>query len=504
MGESETENGYTRSQRVGLLLGPLLFVGTQLFVSPPGLSEPANAVLASTFWIAAWWMTEAVPIPVTSLLPIVLFPTLGVTSVVDAAAPYADPVVFLFLGGFLVALAIERWNLHRRIALNVLHRVGDDTRRLILGFMVVTAFLSMWISNTATAMMMVPIGMAVVAQLEAFRAAEGANPSYTDLSLETLDARDVPTSNFGVALMLGIAYAASIGGVATIIGTPPNAILAGIARTSLGIEIGFFEWMLFGLPIAVIFLPLTWGVLIALLRPELRTVSESGAVIERQLAALGAMRTGERRTLVVFAIVVAGWILRPFVIEPIAPGITDTVIALVGGVLVFLIPVDLRRGEFLLEWEYTTRVPWGVLLLFGAGFSLAGAFQASGLDRWIAGNLSGLRGVALVAILLAVATLVVFLTEVTSNSATASLFIPVMVSLAVSLAVSPVILMVTVAVAASFAFMLPVATPPNAIVFGSGYLTIPQMARVGFWLNLAGILFLTAMVYVWLPIAWGL
>lgn len=501
---SANEDGYARSQGVGLALGPLLFVGTQLFLSPSGLSPRANAVLASTLWIAAWWMTEAVPIPVTSLLPIVLFPTLGVTSVVDAAAPYADPVVFLFLGGFLVALAIERWGLHRRIALNVLHRAGDDTHRLILGFMVVTAVLSMWISNTATAMMMVPIGMAVVAQLEAFRSPEDVTPAYASPSIETLDTRDVPSSNFGAALMLGIAYAASIGGVATIIGTPPNAILAGIARTSLGVQIGFLEWMLFGLPIAVVFLPVTWGVLIALLRPELRTIPESGAVIERQLAELGAMSTGERRTLIVFAIVAAGWILRPFVIEPIAPGITDTVIALVGGVLVFLIPVDLRRGEFLLDWEYTTRVPWGVLLLFGAGFSLAGAFQASGLDQWIAGNLTGLRGVSFIVILLAVATLVVFLTEVTSNSATASLFIPVMASLAVSLAVSPMILMVTVAVAASFAFMLPVATPPNAIVFGSGYLSIPQMARVGFWLNLGGILFLTAMVYVWLPIAWGL
>ncbi|MFO7926469.1 MAG: SLC13 family permease [Halobacteriota archaeon] len=499
-----SENGYGRSQRAGLLLGPLFFVGAQLFVSPPGLSARANAVLASTLWIATWWMTEAVPIPVTSLLPIVLFPTLGVTSVVDAAAPYADPVVFLFLGGFLVALSIERWGLHRRIALNVLHRIGDDTRRLILGFMIVTAVLSMWISNTATAMMMVPIGMAVVAQLEAFRTDEAETTSHADPSIEALDTRDVPSSNFGVALMLAIAYAASIGGVATIIGTPPNAILAGIARTSLGVEIGFLEWMLFGLPIAVVFLPVTWVVLVTLLSPEMRTIPKSGAMIERQLEELGAMGTGERRVLVVFAIVVAGWLLRPFVIEPIAPGITDTTIALVGGVLLFLIPVDLQRGEFLLEWEYTTRVPWGVLLLFGAGFSLASAFQASGLDQWIAGNLTGLRGVAFIVILLAVATLVVFLTEVTSNSATASLFIPVMVSLAASLVVSPIVLMVTVAVAASFAFMLPVATPPNAIVFGSGYLTIPQMARVGFWLNLGGILFLTAMVYVWLPIAWGL
>jgi sodium-dependent dicarboxylate transporter 2/3/5 len=216
------------------------------------------------------------------------------------------------------------------------------------------------------------------------------------------------------------------------------------------------------------------------------------------------MGTGERRVVVVFAVVVLGWLLRPFVLEPLVPGITDTAVALVGGVLVFLVPVDLRRGEFLLDWEYTTRVPWGVLLLFGAGFSLAEAFQLSGLDRWLADLLTGLGGVELVWILLAVAAFVVFLTEVTSNTATASLFVPVAVSLAASLFVSPLVLMVTVAVAASFAFMLPVATPPNAIVFGSGYLSIPQMARVGFWLNLLGILYLTAMTYVWLPVVWGL
>jgi sodium-dependent dicarboxylate transporter 2/3/5 len=504
---------YGRFQQFGLVLGPTLFAVTRLFVTPAGLSPAANAVLASTLWIATWWMTEAIPIPVTSLLPVLLFPTLGVASVAEAAAPYADPVVFLFLGGFLVALAIQRWHLHRRIALTVLLHVGDDSRRLILGFMVVTAFLSMWVSNTATAMMMVPIGMAVVAQLQAFRAPDAASPVYASSTPRTLDAGGTPRtpaaaavvqSNFGVALMLGIAYAASIGGVATLIGTPPNAILAGVAASSLGVDIGFVEWMLFGLPVAAGFLGVAWLVLVTLLRPETRTIPESRAVVRDQLAALGPMGTGERRVVVVFAVVVLGWLLRPFVLEPLVPGITDTAVALVGGVLVFLVPVDLRRGEFLLDWEYTTRVPWGVLLLFGAGFSLAEAFQLSGLDRWLADLLTGLGGVELVWILLAVAAFVVFLTEVTSNTATASLFVPVAVSLAASLFVSPLVLMVTVAVAASFAFMLPVATPPNAIVFGSGYLSIPQMARVGFWLNLLGILYLTAMTYVWLPVVWGL
>jgi sodium-dependent dicarboxylate transporter 2/3/5 len=503
---SDDEGAYTRLQRVGIVLGPLSFVLVQFGVSPASLSPAANAVLACTLWIAVWWMTEAVPIPVTSLLPILLFPALGVTSVSDAAAPYADPVVFLFLGGFLVALAIERWGLHRRIALNVLLRAGEDARRLIFGFMLATAFLSMWVSNTATAMMMVPIGMAVVAQRQAFRAPDDATPRYSVSTLDALEAGETTLrqSNFGVALMLGIAYGASIGGVATLIGTPPNAILAGIASSSLGVEIGFVEWMLFGVPTALVFLPVTWLALITVFPPDTSAVSAGRSVVREQMADLGPMSTGERRVVVVFGVVVFGWLLRPFVIEPVAPAITDTTIALIGGVLVFLVPVDLRRGEFLLDWEATTRVPWGVLLLFGAGFSLARTFQSSGLDRWIAGGLSGLQGVDLVWVLLAVAALVVFLTEVTSNSATASLFIPVMVSLGVSLAAPPLVLMVTVAVAASMAFMLPVATPPNAIVFGSGYLSIPQMVRVGIWLNLLGILFVTAMAYLWLPFVWSI
>jgi sodium-dependent dicarboxylate transporter 2/3/5 len=476
----------------------------QTTVDLPGLSTEATAVLASTLWIAAWWMTEAVPLPVTSLLPIVLFPVLGVGSVVEVAAPYADPIVFLFLGGFLVALAIERWGLHQRIALTVLLKVGDDTSRLVLGFMLVTAFLSMWVSNTATAMMMVPIGMAVVTQLHGLRDSGREALTYPAETGSALEAGTTPPSTFGAALMLGIAYAASIGGIATLIGTPPNAILAGIAQSALGIEIGFVQWMTFALPISVVFLFVTWLVLITVLRPEIGTMPEGNAVIRDQMKALGPMSTGERRVVVVFLVVVLGWLLRPFVLEPLFPGISDTSIALVGGILVFVIPVNLRRGEFLLTWEATTRVPWGVLLLFGAGFSLARAFQLSGLDRWIAEQLTALQGIDVIWVLLAVATLVVFLTEVTSNTATTSLFIPVMVGLGASLVVSPLLLMVTVSVAASFAFMLPVATPPNAIVFGSGYISIPQMARVGFWLNLLGILFLTLVAYLWLPIAWGL
>jgi sodium-dependent dicarboxylate transporter 2/3/5 len=496
--------GYGRRQQVGLVAGPVLFGVVRLF-APGGLTPAAAAVLASALWIATWWISEAVPIPVTSLLPIVLFPVQGVTDVAGAAGPYADPVVFLFLGGFLVALAIERWELHRRIALEVIARAGSRFHSLLAGFMLATAVLSMWISNTATAMLMLPIGMAVIAQLEAIREpGPETDVEYSAPVLDTVDVGDLPRSNAGAALILGIAYGATIGGVATLIGTPPNAILAGVLRTQLDVELGFLEWMVVGLPLAAVFLVVAWGLLLRLLPPEFSELPGATGYVARQRAALGPMGRGERRVLAVFALVAAGWVLRPFVLEPFLPGVSDTTIAVGGGILVFLVPVDLRRGEFLLDWEATTRVPWGVLLLFGGGFSLAGGVRTSGLDRWLAGLLTGLRGAETVWIVFAVAVVIIVLTEISSNSATASLFIPLMASLGLSLAVSPVVLMVTAAIAASLAFMLPVATPPNAIVFGSGYVSLPQMARVGIWLNLIAVVLVTLIAAFWVPIAWGL
>ena len=556
-----SEGGYSRRQRIGLAAGPLAFGLVAVVGPPPGLSPAGTAVLASTCWIATWWVTEAVPIPVTSLLPLVLFPALGVESTADAAAPYADPVVFLFLGGFLLALAIERWGLHRRIALTILLRAGDDAGRLLLGFMVATGVLSMWVSNTATAMMMVPIGMAVVAQRQA-SAAGAAHVAITGPVTGTLDAgslvadtpdagslvADTPDagaldagtrsdalsasdtgddatgtasatvpadggngenstpvhSPFGVALLLGIAYAASIGGVATLIGTPPNAILAGVVGSTLGIEIGFLQWMALALPPATIFLFVAWVVLRRTLPAGGGAGVEDEDALRRQQRALGPASAAERRVLAVFALVVVGWLTRPFLLEPLVPGVSDPVIAVAGAVALFVVPAGRERGEFLLSWDVTTRVPWGVLVLIGAGFSLAAAFQSSGLDGWIAEGLTVLRGVPLLVLLLAIAAVVVFLSEVASNSATASLFLPVTASLAASLAVSPLVLMVTVAFAASWAFMLPVGTPPNAIVFGSGYVSLPEMARVGLRLNLLGILLLTVATYLWLPVVWGL
>lgn len=493
-------------QQVGLVLGPALFTGV-LLASPFTIPPSANAALASTLWIATWWITEAIPIPATSLLPVVLFPLTGVVDTVRATAPYADPVVFLLLGGFLLALGIERWGLHRRIALIVVSLVGVRADRLLLGFMLATAFLSMWISNSATAMLMVPIGTAVIISIGT---GDESDRKVVDVDEEdeiavgvrsSPDAR--PAADFGLALMLGIAYSASIGGAATLIGSPPNAVFAGVAASRLDVQISFLDWLVFAGPLSIVFLFITWLLLVKLLRPEIPMDREAETVIRAQREELGRISRGERRVLVVFTLVAAGWILRPFVLQPLFPAITDTVVAIIGGILLFVVPVDYESREFLLDWRDAVRLPWGVLLLLGAGFSLANGFRESGLDTVIAQGFAGIAGVPVVVLIVVIATVVVFLTEVTSNTATATVFMPIMISLGVTLGESPLMLMATATLAASMAFMLPVATPPNAIVFGSGYVTIPQMSRIGLWLNLLGIVAIIVLTYMWLPIAFA-
>ncbi|WP_290814396.1 SLC13 family permease [Halovivax sp.] len=498
---------------VGLVLGPTGFLGI-LLGAPLGLSPDATAVMACTTWVVVWWVTEAIPIPVTSLLPVVLFPVTGVSTVGGATAPYADPIVFLLLGGFLIALAIERWNLHHRLSLLVLSAVGTRGHALVLGFMAATAFLSMWISNTATAMMMVPIGAAVIVELTAVGGRRTPPLEREDI-LEPNDPLDVegellhrieedpdslPNASFGLALMLGIAYGASIGGAATLIGSPPNAVLAGVAESNLGVEIGFLEWMLVGVPLGAVFLLVTWLLIVAVLRPTVDRQPGRADVVDRQLRELGPMTTGERRVLAVFGLVAAAWVLRPFVIEPVLPTVTDAMIAVAGAVLVFLVPVD---GERLLDWEYTSRVPWGVLLLLGAGFSIARGFQASGLDVVVADAIAGFGTLEIAGMVLLIATVVCLLTNVTSNTATASLFMPIALSIGQATGIEPLTLMATAAFAASFAFVLPVATAPNAIVFGSGYMTIPEMAKVGLVITLPAILVISAFAVWWIPLVWS-
>jgi solute carrier family 13 (sodium-dependent dicarboxylate transporter), member 2/3/5 len=472
-----TELSYGWRQRIGLAAGLTLFAVMLLLPAPEGMTPEAWRVAAVGVLMAAWWMSEAVPIPATALLPLPLFPLLGLGTIDEAAAPFANPVIFLFLGGFCIAQAMQRWALHRRIALNVIRFTGTRPVRLIGGFMVAAAFLSMWVSNTAVAVMMLPIGLSVV-QL--------ARPNL-DVAAGPLE------SNFGVALMLGIAYATSIGGVATLVGTPPNALLAGFMRESYGIEIGFGAWMLVGLPLAVLMLPVAWLLVTRVAYPPGITDIPGGrALIARELAALGRRGRGENVVAAVFVATATLWIVRPL-LAGVVPGLSDAGIAIAAAIVLFMIPIDVSKGEFALNWEWARRLPWDVLILFGGGLSLAAAISRTGLAAWIGGALAGAGALPLIGLTLLVTTIVLFMTELTSNTAATATFLPVLGALALSIGVDPLRLTVPAALAASCAFMLPVATPPNAIVYGSGYVSVPQMARAGVVLN---ILFAIAIPFV--------
>ena len=476
-----------RAKTVGLFAGPLAFVLTLLVFHPEGMTPEANAILASTVWVAIWWITEAIPLAATSLLPIVLFPLTGGLDLASTTQAFGHRYVFLYIGGFMIAIAIEKWNLHRRIALNIIQFVGTNVVRMILGFMVATAFLSMWISNTATSMMMLPIGMAVVAQLR-------DNPATIENE----------NTVFGKALMLAIAYSASIGGIATLIGTPPNIVLAGIVRDTYGIEITFAQWFKFGFPISLFMLFICWQYLIRFAFPFNQKEFPGGhAEIQRRLKELGPFSFEEKMVLVVFASTALAWISRSFLLQKLMPAIDDTIIGLIGGLVMFLLPASKEKGGKILDWESAVKLPWGILLLFGGGLAIAAGFQSSGLAAWIGQQMTLLQGISLVLILLALIASVNFLTEITSNLATTAMILPVLAAMAVTIDVHPFLLMVSATVAASCAFMLPVATPPNAVVFGSGYLSIPDMMRTGIGLNLISILLLTLITYIILPALWG-
>lgn len=487
------EHRPNNAKRIGLFLGPALFVLMLLFFNPEGLSSEGVAIAASTVWIAVWWITEAVPIPVTSLLPLVLFPLTQGLDVKETASSYGDETIFLFMGGFMIALAMEKWNLHRRIALTIISVIGTNSDRIVLGFMVATGFLSMWISNTATAMMMVPIGLAIIYQF--------SETLKDDPSVDTTP----QNFSFGKALMLGIAYSASLGGISTLIGTPPNTLLAGAINTMYGIELSFAKWMLFGVPLAWTFLFIAWFYLVKFAFPtKVKQIPGGREVIDDQRTALGKASTEEKLVLTVFSLAAFSWITRTFFLAKFIPGISDGVIAITFAILLFIIPSKNKKGDFLLDWDTAVKLPWGILLLFGGGLAIASGFTESGLSEWIGTQLTGLQGVNLLIVITLVTALVIFLTEITSNTATASMMFPIMASLAVALGFHPYALMVAAAVAASCAFMLPVATPPNAVVFGSGYLRIPDMAKAGFALNILGIVLVTVAIYILLPIAWGI
>ncbi len=464
-------------KRLGVLVaGPLIFL-ISLGIPLGSLSFSGHVVLGLALWMALWWMTEVVPIPATSLLPLVILPLFQVLDSREVAAPYADRNIFLFLGGFFIARAMERHGLHKRIALKITLwiRWGGD-RVLILGFMLATAFLSLWISNTATTMMMLPMALAILA------VRKDAQPG------------------FDKALLLGIAYAASIGGIGTLVGTPPNIVFAGLSKELLGKEVTFARWLLVGLPVVFLFLPFTWWFLTHLRFPvSNEREPEARALLRRELEALGPMKHEEKAVLAIFVLVALLWIFRRtlhfgiFTIPGWADllGITkyvhDSTVAIFGAMLLFALPIGRGRDTFLLDWKTAVAIPWGVVLLFGGGFALALAFKTSGLSQWFGENLRILKDVPTPVLVAAIALMVTFLTELTSNTATATLLLPVVASLATAIQVNPTLLMVPTVVSASCAFMLPVATPPNAIVFGSERLSIPDMAKTGIVLNLVGV-----------------
>jgi len=488
--DEEDPKEYTKRQKIGLALGPILFILMLVVPTPGGMEPAAQKMAAVAFLMATWWMCESIPIPATSLLPIALFPVLGIMKTGSATAPYASHLIFLFMGGFIIALSMQRWNLHRRIAMNIVKTVGFSPSRLIFGFMAATAVLSAFVSNTATTVMMMPIGLAIVHHVVEEGKKEGLDKEI-DFSPEQFA--------FGLNLMLGIAYAASIGGIATLIGTPPNTVLAGYLTKTYGYEITFAKWLMVGVPLVAVFLPLCWLWLIKIANPmKLKKVPGGRDLINQELKDMGSMSKGERWTALVFFITALGWIFRKQIgfIFPDPKMVTDAAIAMIGALVLFVIPINLKKNEFVMDWHWASKMPWGVLILFGGGLSMAAGFKVTKLADWIGLQVGLLEHAPIFVLVVAVATLIIFLTELTSNTATSAMVMPILAAVAIGLGQSPLLLVIPAAVAASCAFMLPVATPPNAIVFGSGYVTIPQMVKSGFGLNILGIIITVAVTYI--------
>ncbi|GAA1102104.1 SLC13 family permease [Nesterenkonia jeotgali] len=491
-------------------------LGLLVYLVMPGDMEVWPRLTAATaVLMAVWWMTEAIPIPATALLPLIIFPLLvpagdfgsaeeavGGVSVDDVGASYGNNIIFLFMGGFMLALAMQRWNLHRRIALLTLRAMGSKPVNLIAGFMIATGFLSMWVSNTATAVMMLPIGVSVLMLVS--KIVKGEDPATAAQAGED-ETNNALKSNFGTALMLGIAYAASIGSLGTIIGTPPNALLVGHMAETHDLTIGFGQWMLVGVPISIIMLVIAWVLLTRVLfKPEIDDIPGGGDLIRGELSKLGPMSSAELRVLIIFILAALSWVSIPLIstnlLDMDDPFISDAGIAMVVGLLLFLLPGGAAKGVRLLDWEYAAKLPWGVLLLFGGGLALSSQFSSSGLSTWLGTQVEGLAGIPVWVLVLVAAVGILLLTEMTSNTATAATFLPVASGVAMGTGVDPLILAAPVALAATCAFMLPVATPPNAIAYGSGYVTIGQMIRGGVWLNIAGVVIITAVcmtILVW-------
>jgi solute carrier family 13 (sodium-dependent dicarboxylate transporter), member 2/3/5 len=470
------QQGVTLKQ-TGFILGPLFFTLILIFVPSDFISPGAYKVLAVAAWIIVWWVMEAVHSSVTALLPLILFPFLGVMKISEASAPYANPIIFLFMGGFMIALALEKHRLHERIALNLIKITGTSGNGIILGFMMATGFISMWISNTATAMMMMPIALSVINLVK----------KNNDLHVHELPK---PERNFAIGLMLMIGYAATLGGLATIIGTPPNVVFVGLLNEFYGEKMDFGKWMLVGIPVTITLLISTHLLITRLLFPNnLDHVEGSDDLIKKRLIELGSIRTEEKRVLGVFILTSFFWIFQESINKFIIGKdiLNDTNVAMTGGLLMFLIPSGNPQHKFLLDWKDTQRMAWGILILFGGGLCLAKGLENAGIiqlvGQWIAAN--SVLGISLIFVLI-IATVV--LSEFMSNVALVQIFVPVVFGIANGLGVNPILLAMPVTLAASIGFMFPVATPPNAIVFSSGYIRMKDMVRAGLLLDVISII----------------
>lgn len=467
----------SNSKTIGLILGPILFLIAYALLSQTPLSFKGVVVLGLAAWMITWWVTEAAPIPVTALLPMIMYPLFTVSTAREAAAPYGDSIIFLFMGGFMIALALEKHNLHQRIALNLIRMTGTSGNGIILGFMISTAVISMWISNTATAVMMLPIATSVTSLL----------------SKEISEADKPKFERFATGLMLSIAYAASIGGIATIIGTPPNVVTVGFIKRFYDQDVSFATWMVIGVPLMITILGSCYIIITRILYPnKLQSIEGSSELISSKIRELGPISKEEKRVLIIFSITCFLWIFRQNINAIIGINLLDdTTIAMTGGILMFITPIELRSSKFILEWPDMKNLPWGILLLFGGGLSLAQGMEDAGLVQLVGDLIAKQGNLSTPVLVVSLTGLSMFLTELMSNVALTTIFIPVVLGIADGLQINPIILAMPVAFAASCAFMMPISTPPNAILFASGHITVNQMMKAGILLNLFSLILIT-------------
>jgi len=479
----------TRHQKIGLWLGPT--IGLILIMLPPPETMPLSAwhTAIAAILMAIWWCTEAVHVSVTAIVPLAIFPLLGIGDIKTVAAPYANPIIYLFMGGFVIALAVEKWDLHKRIALTILTSVGKSGPAIVGGFMLASAIISMWVMNTSTTLMLLPIGVSVV--------------KIVSESADELN--DTQKHNFQLAVLLGIAYSATIGGMATIVGTAPNAFFVGFMKENGFTEIGFGQFMLVGFPLTLVMLPLAWFAITHIVFPiKFSTSDATRNHLYKLRADLGLMSIAEKRVSVVFASAAFLWMTRPLLnMLSIFSGLSDAGIAMIAATILFLIPSANKNDPYLMKWETMSKLPWGLLILFGGGLSLASSVAQTGLADWIGESLVVLGGAGTIVLVIVITTLIAFLTELTSNTATTGTFLPVVAALAIGISVDPLIFALPATLAASCAFMLPVATPPNGIVYGSGYIRIPEMVKAGFVLNIIGIVVLSILALIVAPIVFN-